>query len=181
MINYAVYLVLKEKLGEMSGLTIKLKANTGNYAMAVAEYLVALQKIADEHRLVIASDVAIALQKICSFDGKGGDTGKRRNPRKERDDYALNRLADLQIILKSFYDKYDKIYEECSDVCRQIIAQIMTYNPLVIQKSKDVVAEIIAIASNEDALKPYYSHVIGSLGIYNARAVFDIVLPSMGF
>lgn len=181
MINYAIYLDLKQKLGEISDLTIKLKANTGSYAIAVAEYLIALQKIADEHRMAFASDVAIALQKLCSFDGKGGDTGKRRNPRKERDDYALNRLAELQIILKSFYDKYDKIYEDCGNVCRQIVAQIMTYNPLVLQKSKDVVAEIMAIASHEDALKPYYSHVIGSLGIYNARAVFDTVLPSMGF
>lgn len=180
MLNYAVYLTLIQALGEISKLTVKLKANSGSFAVSVAEYFMILQKIADDQRLYIASDVAIALQKLCTYDGKATETVKRRNPRKERDEYAVKCLSELHSKIKEYLEKYNKTYEECADVCRQIVAQIMTHNPNVLRISNDVVSDVMTIASKEEALKPYYAHVVGAIGIFNARAVFDTVMPQMG-
>ncbi|MDE6441585.1 MAG: hypothetical protein K2L12_02395 [Clostridia bacterium] len=176
MLNYAVYLQLNELLGKISNLTPRLKNAVGAYAYSVEEYLNELQNIADGQRLTISSDVAVELQKLMSFDGKGQT---RHSARKERDIFAVGCVERVQQKVKTFLEKYDKTFTECADACRQLAAQIITYNGDIPQ-GINAVDTMISIARSTDALKPYYAQLVGVVGIFNLRAVFDSVLPQAG-
>lgn len=175
MLNYAVYLQLNGLLGKISELTPQLKNAVGVYSRTAETYLNSLQNLADEQRLTISSDIAVEMQKLISFDGKG--TG--RSPRKERDVFAVGCIERVQQKIKSYLEKYDKTFTECADVCRQLAAQIVTYNGDIPQGA-NAVDTVISIARSTDALKPYYAQLVGVVGIFNLRAVFDSVLPQAG-
>ncbi|MCM1437638.1 MAG: hypothetical protein NC131_00300 [Roseburia sp.] len=176
MLNYAVYLQLNGLLGEISNLTPQLKNAAGAYAHSVETYFNRLQDIADGQRLTVSSDVAVELQKLISFDGKGQ---ARHSPRKERDMFAVGCLERVQQKLKSYLEKYDKTFDECADACRQLAAQIVTFNGDIPQ-GVNAVDTLISIARTNEALKPYYARLVGIVGIFNLRAVFDSVLPQAG-
>ena len=176
MLNYAVYLQLNGLLGEMSKLTPQLKNAAGAYAHSAETYLNRLQEIADGQRLTLSSDIAVELQKLISFDGRGQARGSLR---KERDIFAVGCMERVQQKVKGFLDKYDKSFTECADACRQLAAQIMTYNGDIPQ-GVNAVDTFISIARSTDALKPYYAQLVGVVGIFNLRAVFDSVLPQAG-
>ncbi len=138
--------------------------------------MVGLQELADGQRLDISSDVAVELQKLISFDGKE-QTG--RSPRKERDLFAVGCVERVQHKVKSYLEKYDKTFSECADVCRQLAAQIITFNA-DIPKGVNAVDTLMSIVRSTDALKPYYAQLVGIVGVFNLRAVFDSVLPQTG-
>lgn len=176
MLNYAVYLQLNGLLGKISSLTPQLKHAVGEYANSVEKYLNELQDLVDGQRLTVSSDVAVELQKLISFDGKGQT---RHSTRKERDIFAAGCIERVQQKVKAYLEKYDKSFTECADACRQLAAQIITYNgdiPLGV----NAVDTMISIARSTDALKPYYAQLVGIVGIFNLRAVFDAVLPQAG-
>ncbi len=176
MLNYAVYLRLNELLGKISELTPQLKNAVGGYAGTAESFLTSLQYFADEQRLNVSSDVAVELQKLISFDGKGQS---HHSSRKERDIFAVGCIERVQQKLKKYLEKYDKTYTECADACRQLAAQIITFNGDVGQGA-NTVDTMISIARTSDALKPYYAQLVGIVGIFNLRAVFDSVLPQAG-
>lgn len=176
MLNYAVYLQLNGLLGEISKLTPQLKNTVGVYANLAETYLNSLQNLADEQRLSISSDVAVELQKLISFDGKGQT---RHSARKERDIFAVGCIERVQQKIKGYLEKYDKTFAECADACRQLAAQIITYRGDVAQ-GKNTVDTMISIVRTTDELKPYFAQLVGIVGIFNLRAVFDSVLPQAG-
>ncbi len=176
MLNYAVYLQLYSLLGEISALTPRLKNAVGAYAHTAETYLNSLQDLADAQRLTVSSDIAVELQKLLSFDGKG-QTG--RSPRKERDLFAVGCVERVQQKVKGFLDKYDKTFKECADACRQLAAQIIMFNGDIPQ-GVNAVDTMMSVARSTDALKPYYAQLVGAVGIINLRAVFDSVLPQAG-
>lgn len=176
MLNYAVYLQLNGLLGEISRLTPELKNAVGAYAHSAETYLNKMQDLADGQRLTISSDVAVELQKLIAFDGKGQT---RHSARKERDIFAAGCIERVQQKVKTFLEKYDKTFTECADACRQLAAQIITYNGDIPQ-GVNAVDTMISIARSTDALKPYYAQLVGIVGIFNLRAVFDAVLPQAG-
>ncbi|MCM1546387.1 MAG: hypothetical protein NC033_05050 [Clostridiales bacterium] len=176
MLNYAVYLQLNGLLGEISALTPKLKNAVGAYAQSVEAYLNELQSLVDGQRLPVSSDVAVELQKLISFDGKGQ---ARHSSRKERDIFAVGCVERVQQKIKDYLVKYDKTFTECADACRQLAAQIVTFNG-DLPKGANAVDTMISIARRTDALKPYYAQLVGIVGIFNLRAVFDSVLPQAG-
>lgn len=175
MLNYAVYLQLNGMLGEISKLSPLLKNTVGSYAQKVEAYLNALQTIADGQRLSISSDIAVELQKILSFDGKEQN---RHSSRKERDIYAVGCIERIQQKVKTYLEKYDKTFSDCADACRQLAAQIATHND--IPNGINAVDTVISIVRTTDALKPYYAQLVGAVGIFNLRAVFDSVLSQAG-
>ena len=176
MLNYAVYLQFSELLGKISRLTPQLKNAVGAYAHSVEEYLNELQNLADGQRLTVSSDIAVELQKLISFDGR---EQTRHSTRKERDLFAVGCVEHVQQKVKTFLEKYDKTFTECADACRQLAAQIITYNGDIPQ-GVNAVDTMISIARSTDALKPYYAQLVGVVGIFNLRAVFDSVLPQAG-
>lgn len=176
MLNYAVYMRLNELLGKISGLTPQLKNTVGGYARSAENFLNSLQGLADGQRLSVSSDVAVELQKLISFDGKGQTC---RSTRKERDLFAVGCIERVQQRVSGYLEKYDKIYSECADVCRQLAAQIITFNKDAVSGA-NAVDTMITIARTTDSLKPYYARLVGVVGIFNLRAVFDSVLPQTG-
>ncbi len=176
MLNYAVYVRMNQLIGEISKLTPKLKNAVGEYARSAEEYLNLLQNLVDEQRLNISSDVAVELQKLIAYDGKGQT---HRSSRKERDLFAVGCIERVQQRVKEYLDKYDKTFSECADVCRQIATQIVTYNGDIISGA-NAVDTIISIVRTTDELKPYYARLVGVVGIFNLRAVLDAVLPQTG-
>ncbi len=176
MLNYAVYLHLNGLLANISELTPQLKNMAGVYARSAETYLNLLQNFTDEHRLPVSSDVAVELQKLISFDGKGQP---RNSPRKERDIFAVGCIERVQQKVKSYLEKYDKTYTECADVCRQLAAQIITFYGDVPQ-ALNTVDEFLSVVRATDSLKPYYAQLVGVVGIFNLRSVFDSVLPQAG-
>ncbi|MDE7087355.1 MAG: hypothetical protein K2O67_04085, partial [Clostridia bacterium] len=125
MLNYAVYLQLNGLLGEISKLTPQLKNAAGAYAQSVENYLNKLQELSDSQRLTLSSDIAVELQKLISFDGKGQS---RHSTRKERDIFAAGCIERVHEKVRRYLEKYDKTFTECADACRQLAAQIVTYN-----------------------------------------------------
>lgn len=176
MLNYAVYLQLNVLLGKISLLTPQLKNSVGAYAQSAEKYLNELQNIADMQRLTISSDVAVEMQKLISFDGK---EQARHSSRKERDIFAVGCIERVKDKVKAFMEKYDKTFSDCADACRQLAAQIITYNGDIPQ-GINAVDTMISIARSTEALKPYYAQLVGVVGIFNLRAVFDSVLPQAG-
>lgn len=176
MLNYAVYLQLNALLGKISQLTPQLKNTVGDYARSAETYLNALQDLADGQRLTLSSDVAVELQKLISFDGRGQ---MHRSSRKERDLFAVGCIERVQQKVRSFLEKYDKTFTECADACRQLAAQILTYDGDIPQGAHAVDA-MLSVARTNDSLKPYYAQLVGIVGIFNLRAVFDSVLPQAG-
>ena len=176
MLNYAVYLQLNGLLGKISELTPQLKSAAGVYAHSAETYLNLLQNLTDEQRLPVSSDVAVELQKLISFDGKGQS---HNSPRKERDKFAVGCIERVQQKVKTYLEKYDKTFTECADACRQLAAQIITYDGGIPQGT-NAVDTLISIAKTTDSLKPYYAQLVGVVGIFNLRAVFDSVLPQAG-
>ncbi len=178
MLNYPVYLRLRQSLAELSALSPMLKGGSGLYAEGAVAFLQRLQAFAGGESLYVEPDIALALQKISVFDGKAPRDGVRRSARKERDSYAAGCLSELQGRIEQFLDRYEKIYEESADMCRAIAAQIVSADP---RAAVGGTAErFLAIAQREESLRPYYAHVLGVLGKYNLRAVFDSVLPQVG-
>lgn len=178
MLNYAVYLKLQQEAAKLSSLTQYLKKSPGQFAENAEKFLSELQALADAQLLPISSDIAIALQKIISFDGREKETGARYNARKERDKHAVSCLEDLQEKLRTYLDKYSKIFDESADVCRGIAAQIETFGPGTLS-GPNAVDVCMETARREEVFKPYYAHVLGVLGFVNMRAVFDSVLPQI--
>lgn len=176
MLNYAVYLQLNGLLGEISKLTPQFKHAAGEYAHSAETYMNRLQDLADGQRLTLSSDIAVELQKLASFDGKGQS---RHSARKERDIFAVGCIERVQQKVKSYLEKYDKSFTECADACRQLAAQIVTFNGDIPQ-GVNAVDTFISITRTTDALKPYYAQLVGVVGIFNLRAVFDSVLPQAG-
>lgn len=176
MLNYAVYLQLNGLLGEISFLTPQLKNAVGEYAHSAEKYMNRLQDLADGQRLTLSSDIAVELQKLISFDGKGQT---RHSARKERDIFAVGCIERVQQKVKSYLEKYDKSFTECADACRQLAAQIIAYNGDIPQ-GVNAVDTFISIVRKTDELKPYYAQLVGVVGIFNLRAVFDSVLPQAG-
>ncbi len=170
MINFAVYLQLKEKLRGVSALTYSLKRGAGEYARAASNFLIALQLYADEQRLDISSDIAVQLQKLTLYDGKD----EKINRLKARDNYAARCIEEVQAVVKEFIQKNEKVFDECISACRQIAAQFVSYG----QKT-DADGVIAAMCSTEQ-LKPYYAQLVGMVGAFNLRAVMQYVLPQTG-
>ncbi|MDE7395607.1 MAG: hypothetical protein K2M95_05780 [Clostridiales bacterium] len=175
MLNYAVYLQLNAMLGEISKLTPLLKSAVGGYARSAETLLCTFQNLIDEQRLSLSSDVAVELQKMISFDGK---EQTRRSPRKERDLFAVGCIERVQQKVKGYLEKYDKIFSECADACRQLAAQILTVNGDIPQ-GINTVDTMLSIARTTDALKPFYAQLVGVVGVFNLRAIFDSVLPQI--
>lgn len=168
MLNYAVFLQLRHMLGGVSELTPQLKTTVGGYAHEAERYLSSLQAFADEQRLPVSSDIAVELQKLVSYDGK---EQSRQSSRKARDVYAVGCVERVQSSVKTYLDKYEKIYSECADACRQIAAQISAVGH---RKSAD---EILSLMRTTESLRPYYAQLVGAVGIFNLRTVLDVVLP----
>lgn len=175
MLNYAVYLQLNTMLGEISKLTPLLKNAVGGYARSAEALLCAFQNIVDEQRLTLSSDIAVELQKLISFDGK---EQARRSPRKERDMFAVGCIERVVQKVKLYLEKYDKVFAECADACRQLAAQIVAVNGDFPQ-GVNAVDTMLSIARRTDALKPYYAQLVGAVGVFNLRAIFDSVLPQI--
>lgn len=175
MLNYAVYLQLNSMLGEISKLTPLLKNAVGGYARSAEAILSAYQRVADEQRLTLSSDIAVELQKLISFDGK---EQTRRSPRKQRDLFAVGCVERVIQRVKAYLEKYDKVFSECADACRQLGAQIIAVNG-DIHSGVNTVDTMLSIARSTDALKPYYAQLVGAVGVFNLRAIFDSVLPQI--
>lgn len=176
MLNFAVYLQLNSKLGDVSKLTPQLKNAVGGYARSAENYLNSLQELVDAQRLPLSSDVAVELQKLVSYDGKGQGS---HSPHKQRDLFAVGCVERVQQKVRSYLEKYDKTFTECADACRQLAAQIITFNGDIPQ-GVNAVDTMISIARSTEALKPYYAQLVGIVGVFNLRAVFDSVLPQAG-
>lgn len=175
MLNYAVFLHLKQSLLSVSALTPLLKYSSGEYARGAESFFEKLQKFADEQRLEISSDIAVESQKLLTFDGKG-TAGK--SPRKVRDAFAAGCVERVQQKIKSFLEKYDKTFSDCESVCRQIAAQLVVFGGGTEEKiSLDAV---LYAAQTNDAFKPYYAQLVGAVGLYNLRALFDGALSEAG-
>ncbi|MDR3216708.1 MAG: hypothetical protein LBT55_04760 [Clostridiaceae bacterium] len=185
MLNYALYMQIHGLLAEISPLTSKLYASSGSFAAACLVYFNRLQAFADEHKLYISSDIAIATEKLLVYKGEPsaapGVAVGRKNPRKEKDAYAVACLDGVRREIKAFLEKEIKTYGECSDIWRQVVARLLC-------KRRDFVsvpvwerAEAVFTAVQADPeLIPYYSHVTGLIGVFNAKALLDTILPQLG-
>lgn len=132
-----------------------------------------LQALADEQRLDVSSDIAVELQKLLTYDGKG-ESG--RSPRKARDAFAAERVERVCLKVSDYLGRYEKTFSDCSAVCRQIVAQLVVYGG---EEKTDVDAVIYAAKTNE-AFKPYYAQLVGAVGTFNLRAVFSVALSEAG-
>lgn len=176
MLNFAVFLHLKNALLAVSSLTPLLKRSSGEYALGAERLLARLQELADGQRLDISSDIAIETQKLISFDGK---SAQGRSPRKQRDAFAVGCLERVGQKISQYLQRYEKVFSDCADVCRQIAANLLLVNDF---KERALTADDVIHASRTtDAFKPYYAQLLGAVGLYNVRALFDSVLSESGF
>lgn len=177
MINYALFCELGKFIGKIPALTGKLYMTGGTFYAAVLELLRELQGFAETHKLYIASDIAIETDKLYLYSGSGSEGG-RKNLRKEKDAFALSCLNSVNKFVKEFLEKDRKSIEECRDIWRQVLSRALQKGVKIpdIQKADAIMAAV----KSDPELAPYYSHITGLLGIYNAKAVLDITLPELG-
>ncbi len=175
MLNYAVFLHLKNMLSAVSSLTPLLKRSSGEYAAGAEKFFAALQAFADEQRLDLSSDIAVESQKLITFDGK---SVPGRSPRKQRDAFAAGCVERVQQKVKAYLDKYDKTFSDCAVVCRQIGAQMAVFAGAA--DGALSLDAVICEAKTNDSLKPYYAQLVGAVGLYNLRALFDNALTEAG-
>ncbi len=175
MVNFAVFLHLKGMLSAISSLTPLLKRSSGDYAAGAEKFFAVLQAFVDEQRLDLSSDIAVESQKLMTFDGK---SVPGKSPRKQRDAFAAGCVERVQQKVKEYLDKYDKTFSDCAAMCRQIGAQIA-----VLSGAAEGTLSLDAVmceAKTNDSLKPYYAQLVGAVGLYNLRAVFDNALTEAG-
>lgn len=172
MLNFAVYLQLKDLLRGVSPLSDFLKRGVGTYAREAEKFLSSLQKFTDEQRLPLSSDIAVELQKLMTFDARDAH---RSSSAKARDSFAAICIEKVVDSAKKYLEKYDKTYDDCCDACRQLAAQIVTFNQGIL--AVNAADSILSAARTTDALKPYYAQLVGMVGIFNLRAVLSYVLP----
>lgn len=168
---------------DMASLTQKLQQTPGSFSEAVVEYLKALLDFTQAQRLYIASDVALTLDKILTgkFDRVNVAGTARHNARKERDAFVAECLESLHGVIKAFLDKDARTFIECGDIWRQVLSRAIAkgYNFENIPPSERVEG-IFAMLKKDEEFLPYFAHVIGLTGIYNAKAILDITLPQVG-
>lgn len=176
MLNYAVYLQLKQMLGRISSLTGLLKNCVDGYAHEAERYLTSLQEFVDGQRLPVSADIAVELQKLLSYDGKSQTW---QSPRKARDIFAVGCVERVQVKINSYLEKYDKVFSECADACRQLAAQLASAG-MEVPKGADAAGELLSVVRTTESLKPYYAQLVGMVGVFNLRAIFDLILPQVG-
>ena len=182
MIPYPIFLELQRKVNAVSKLTENLTKTSGSFYVCTIKYVDDLQKFANEHNLYISSDIAISLEKLIVFKQKKTEIVTARiNQRKEKDTYAVEILEDLINKIKNFLSKDSKSFDEGEDVWRQLLARLLC-NDMNFEISMDNQEKlnfiIKTVQSNQDLL-PYYSHVIGLVGIVNARIILDRTMPQL--
>lgn len=174
---------MEQRLLDMASLTQKLQLSAGSFSEAVVGYLKSLLNFAEEQRLYIASDVALTLDKVLT--GKSERTNiagtARHNIRKERDAFAVECLESLHGVLKAFLEKDARTFVECGDIWRQVLSRALAKG----YRFEDIpplerVEEVFAVLKKDEEFLPYFAHVIGLTGIYNAKAILDITLPHVG-
>ncbi len=183
MLNYALYSQLHSLLLEISSLTSKLKLTSGSFYISSLDYLAKLQAFTDEHRLYLSSDIALATEKLLVFKGENLTVAslKHRNLRKEKDAYAVSCLDSIQKEIKIFLEKDRKAYEEGSDIWRQIVSRILIKQPEIKKiNALERADTLISIAKMDPEISPYYAHVSGLLGIFNAKVILETILPQLG-
>lgn len=167
----------------MAALTQKLQLSPGSFSEAVIAYLKSLLDFAQEQRLYITSDVALTLDKVLTGKSERINVAgtARHNVRKERDAFAAECLESLHGVLKAFLDKDARTFVECGDIWRQVLSRALAkgYNFEDIPPLKRA-EEVFAILKKDEEFMPYFAHVIGLTGIYNAKAILDITLPHVG-
>lgn len=138
---------------------------------------------AQAQRLYIASDVALTLDKLLTgkSDRANAAGTARRNARKERDAFAAECLESLHGVIKAFLDKDARTFCECGDIWRQVLSRALAkgYRFGDIPSSIGAEGVMAALKSDEEFL-PYFAHVTGLVGIYNAKAIPDTKLPHVG-
>ena len=182
MIPYPIFLELQTKMNEVSQLTENLLKTSGSFYLSSMKYISELQKFADEHNLYISSDIATALEKIIVFRHKKTEiVSARINQRKEKDTYAVEVLEELIDKVKNFLTKDSKSFEECEDVWRQLLSRLLCNNLLSEMSfaNEEKINCIIEIIKNNQELLPYYSHILGLVGIVNSRILLDRTMPQL--
>lgn len=157
-------------LNKISSLTVLLRKTVGGYSRETEKFLSDLQDFTAMHRLYLSSDIAVELQKLISFAGKNYTTHVTA---KERDSFAAKCMENVQIKAKEYLNRYEGVYSECENICRQIAAQVAVYNA----GAQVTSGMVIAALKSTESLKPYYVKLVGDVGIFNHIAIIDAILP----
>lgn len=183
MLQYSIFAEMEQRLLDMAALTQKLQQAPGSFSEAVVGYLKTLLDFAQAQRLYIASDVALTLDKVLTGKSDRAIVAgtARHNARKERDAFTAECLEALHGVLKAFLDKDARTFIECGDIWRQVLSRALAkgYN-FENTPSSERVEQVFAVLKKDEEFLPYFAHVIGLTGIYNAKAILDITLPQVG-
>ena len=179
MINYVIYTQLLEKLAAVSSLTASLGGTAGSFYGAATAYLTDLSAFAEKFNLYISSDVSVALDKLLTYMPPKETTGMRREQRKYYDAFAADTLEKLNTTVKDFLDKDRRTFTECEDVWRQVTARIAFCKDLSHVGQTELAQTLIAAVKADAELLPYYVHISGFVGTFNAKLLLENVLPQI--
>lgn len=181
MVNYGLFSQLKLLLSEYSSLTPYLKLTPGLYWQKSIEYLERLQCFSDKYNLYFSSDIALAVSKLLTFsEDKQISVAAKRNIRKQKDQFAVTCLENIHKEIKGYIEQSRVTFEESGNVWRQVLAQAFGKGLLMhLPAGEEKLDHIIGIVKSDSDLMPYYLHLLGTMGIFNVRAVLDTILPEL--
>lgn len=179
MMNYGVFSELKKILFEISDLTSSFPKGPGMFYTNTIKYLGRLKTFSEKFNLYFSPDVAITLDKLLVYDGAESAGIVRKNARKQKDAYAVECLEAIYKEIKSFVERDRTLYEECTGICRQLLARALHKGLLGEKSLRGDLDEIIFSVTQDPELQPYYAHVLGQLGAQNTKALLDTVLPQI--
>lgn len=178
MINYAIYHEITQKLSEINNLTKNLSIVQGNFYEQTIKYLQQAQALADKYNLYFSSDIALIIAKLITFKtiSPSVTSTARKNIRKEKDSFAVVCLSEAHKLIKDFLDKDRNSFEECKDIFRQVLARAFHKGLDFSKNSSTLLDDIITTLKNDSEFLPYYSHIVGLIGVFNAKIILDYVL-----
>lgn len=183
MISYPIFAELIKKMQTISSLTPLLQKGAGNFYCHTLELLQDLQNIADKNQLYFSTEIALAIEKmLCHKVEQSQNATTRQNPRKEKDIFAVNCIEELFKEIKSFIEKDRKVFDECGDLWRQVLARLIAKGFCIDRKdinNQEKLNYIICNVRQDSELLPYYTHIQGLLGNINLQIILDITLPQL--
>lgn len=183
MISYPIFAELIKKMQAISSLTPLLQKGAGNFYCHSLELLQDLQNIADKNQLYFCTEIALTIEKmLCHRVEQSQNATTRANPRKERDIYAVNCIEQLFKEIKSFIEKDRKVFDECGDLWRQVLARLIAKGFSVDKmdiSNQEKLDYIVYNVRQDSELLPYYIHIQGLLGNINLQIILDITLPQL--
>ena len=73
------------------------------------------------------------------------------------------------------------MFEECEEVWRQLLSRLLCNNLLLEMSfdNEEKLNYIIEIVKSNQDLAPYYSHILGLVGIVKSRILLDRTMPQL--